>query len=187
MIDSTIVDSLADEFCCHICLNLMEDPRAACEWGHTFCRRCLQYLIWQNLADNRRLSCPTCRALFTPDVVDNPILAGNETTLRKLRTADHATDHAAAYSTDYTTDYTPDYSTDYTTDYTAEYTAEYTTDYATDSSHSVWRPQWKSTTRQNPGTSDSGMDGHGAGVPRVADHSPLSWGLPHSSDASAGS
>ncbi len=39
MIDSTIVDSLADEFCCHICLNLMEDPRAACEWGHTFCRR----------------------------------------------------------------------------------------------------------------------------------------------------
>ena len=38
MTDSAIVDSLVNEFTCIICLDLIDEPRSACRWGHTFCR-----------------------------------------------------------------------------------------------------------------------------------------------------
>ncbi|KAI0450248.1 hypothetical protein F5B21DRAFT_508417 [Xylaria acuta] len=39
MNDSSIVNSLVDEFQCHICFDLLDDPRPACTWGHTFCKK----------------------------------------------------------------------------------------------------------------------------------------------------
>jgi hypothetical protein len=39
MNDSSILDAIADELQCGICLDLLEDPRPTCEWGHTFCKK----------------------------------------------------------------------------------------------------------------------------------------------------
>ncbi|KAI0466513.1 hypothetical protein F4859DRAFT_518971 [Xylaria cf. heliscus] len=39
MNDSCIVKFLVDEFECHICFELLDEPRPACAWGHIFCKK----------------------------------------------------------------------------------------------------------------------------------------------------
>ncbi|KAI1758462.1 hypothetical protein F4782DRAFT_544703 [Xylaria castorea] len=85
MNDTSIVNFLVDEFQCHICFDLLENPRPACTWGHIFCRKCLEQLIRQNAIDGRFTRCPICRVEFRPTAIEHRILGDNESSRRTSR------------------------------------------------------------------------------------------------------
>ncbi|XP_074020774.1 E3 ubiquitin-protein ligase TRIM7-like [Numenius arquata] len=57
----TPVETLWDEACCSICLEIFQDP-VSIHCGHTFCRSCITE-IWEGLTT--KFSCPQCREMVS--------------------------------------------------------------------------------------------------------------------------
>ncbi|KAI0545011.1 hypothetical protein F4679DRAFT_588940 [Xylaria curta] len=84
MNDTSIVNFLVDEFQCHICFDLLDDPRPACAWGHVFCKECLRQHSHQNRRDNRYPLCPICRDPIIY-AIEGRILGCNEGLMRTTK------------------------------------------------------------------------------------------------------
>lgn len=57
-----MVTFIADQLKCPICFDMFTEPVSlAC--GHSYCRRCIQHHVKQNV----RRTCPECRAELRPD------------------------------------------------------------------------------------------------------------------------
>ncbi|KAI0505755.1 hypothetical protein F5B22DRAFT_661076 [Xylaria bambusicola] len=100
MTDSVILDALVDEFTCAICLDVMDEPRTGCPWGHTFCKKVSLTTHEASLVQDEGwltldlLQCletltryPMCQSPFTREAIYCPTLGSRENTLRDIEPA----------------------------------------------------------------------------------------------------
>ncbi|XP_076873273.1 tripartite motif-containing protein 16-like [Brachyhypopomus gauderio] len=69
--DSACISVDHVNFCCQICLELMQDP-VTIPCGHSFCMTCIT-TCWDQGVDDGDCRCPYCRQMFTP----RPVLGRN--------------------------------------------------------------------------------------------------------------